>query len=366
MQKRIGILGSGQLGRMMFSPATALGLDIYFYGPLSGSIDFHLSQGDLQDSKGILDFALDKDIIGYEIESVNLEALQKLGSKVKPSAEILNIIQDKGVQKKFLQDHSYTTSSFEICSFQDLQSKDLQEKVIKITKGGYDGRGVWITTDASALPQDFEYVLEDKVDIQAEYAIQIARNARGELALYDPVEMFFDSKSNQLDYLICPAQISTELLKQMQEMAKAIANQVSLEGILSIEFFLDHKAKLFVNEMAPRVHNSGHHSIDAAETSQFEQYLRAICNLPLGSSNATSKSLCINLVGAENAEGLVDYGFREKLIQDPQIKLHWYGKTRVRPFRKMGHITILGETNDQMLAKLKQIRPFLKIQAESK
>ena len=367
---KVGVLGGGQLGRMLALESANLGIHPYF---LDKSIDFpagqvcqtsHFVTGDFTDFDDVVNFGKSMDIVTIEIENVNTQALQSLeesGIKVYPQSEVIKTIKDKGIQKAFYDTHHIPTAPFFLADnrteiLEKLKEHNWQAPFIqKARTGGYDGKGVQLVNDLSntEIVWDTPSVIEQAIEIEKELAVIIVRSSKGEVKTYDPVEMIFDHSANVLDYQQCPASISTDTAELLSQIAHQIAESLEIIGILAVEFFLTKDGVILVNEVAPRTHNSGHHSLDACVCSQFEQHIRAIMGLPLGDTSITSESAMINVLGDKNAlQGPVHYDGLDKLLAISEAKLHLYGKELVKPKRKMGHINLLS-TDLSLINKVK-------------
>ena len=357
---RLGVLGGGQLGRMLIQEAINLDIQIHCLDPDEDApcktISTTFTVGSLLDFNTVYQFGKDKDLITIEIENVNCEALEKLeaeGINVYPQAKIIKLIQDKGLQKEFYLKHKIPTAPFHLIENQENLKKhiDFLPFVQKMRKGGYDGKGVQKIENIVEFEKGFNIpsVIEKFIPFDKELAVIVARNVSGEIAIYPVVECEFNSTENLVEFLFSPAAITIEIENKAQEIAKQIIEKLNLVGILAVEFFLTKKGELLVNEIAPRPHNSGHHTIECNITSQYEQHLRAILNLPLGSTKMISNGVMINLLGEKDFEGMVKYEGLEKSLAMEGVKIHLYGKKTTKPFRKMGHVTIVNE--DLNLAK---------------
>jgi len=369
---KIGLLGGGQLGRMLIQEAINWNIDI---AVLDNDIDapckyltHNFVHGSLTNYDDVFNFGQDLDIITIEIENVNVDALfalEKLGKKIYPQPNVLKIIQDKGLQKMFYHDYKIPTAEFILTESQ----KDVTDcaNVIpfaqKLRKGGYDGKGVLLVNTIDDLKNAFDApsVLEKKVEIKKELSVIVARNANGEVAVYNSVECVFDPELNLVDTLISPANISLNLEKEAQQMATHIITTLNMVGILAVEFFLTDKDELLVNEIAPRPHNSGHHTIEANCTSQYQQHLRAVLNYPLGSTKQMREAVMINLIGAQNHTGNAVYEGLETVLKMDEVFVHLYGKKTTKPGRKMGHVTITSTNKTNCLVKAQIIKQTLKI-----
>ncbi len=372
--KRIGILGGGQLGKMMGIAAQPLDLDFWI---LDKSLDFpaahsctHFVEGDFTNYEDVMAFGRQVDIIGIEIEGVNDQALQDLeneGKNVIPSSASLKIIKDKGLQKQFYKKYNLPTASFKLYDGPD----DISDAVAtgslvypfvqKVRKGGYDGQGVSIIKSSESKLLRASSLVENLVDIKKEIAILAARNQSGQIHIYDPVEMVFNEEANLVDYLFCPAQLTLETQVKAKFLVSKLINEMDIVGLLAVEMFETNKGELLINEVAPRPHNSGHHTIEAAMTSQFEQQLRCLLNLPLGGTALRSPAIMINILGAYAYTGKPIYDGISEVMAMENVYVHLYGKKETRPFRKMGHITILCDSIESGLQKKEKIQKKLRV-----
>lgn len=367
--QHIGILGGGQLGSMLLQAAINYGLQVSIMDSNSASpAARHTNNfvlGNLQSFDAVLSFGKQCDIVTVEIEAVNVEALkalQRLGVKVFPAPETLEIVQDKYRQKKVLEFYNLpVVPGVYLNSGSELTEKAVSLPVmLKRCRDGYDGRGVMPILSEVDIEHAFDVpcVAESLVAITQELSVIVARSESGEVVCYDPVSMVFDKKLNLLAYQICPADVGHDVANAAQELARRVAEALSLVGILAVEMFLTQEGKLLVNEVAPRPHNSGHHTIEACATSQYCQLLRAIMNLPLGSAKTLQKSAMVNLIGADD-ETIFDMDSLPEFLRMPDVFVHWYGK-QVRTGRKLGHLTVIGDTDDQILASLEACTSILK------
>ena len=357
---KLGILGGGQLGKMLLAETRKYDIQTYVLDPSNEApckiACNHFFQGSLMDFETVYNFGKQVDVLTFEIELVNLEALEKLeneGKKVYPSPKTLKLIQNKGIQKTFYTQNNIPTSKFE--KYSDLQNLKLaivtQQATIKIpfvwkcTEFGYDGTGVKVVRaieDLDNLP-DVECIAEEMIDFKNELAVIVVRNVSGEVKTYPVVEMEFHPEANQVEYVICPARIEDKITQKAQEIALHVSEKFNHVGLLAVEMFQTQNDEILVNEVAPRPHNSGHHTIEASYTSQFENHLRAILNLPLGNCDSKVAGIMVNLVGEEGFSGPVVYQNIEKIMAIDGVTPHIYGKKETRPFRKMGHVTIVNE-----------------------
>ncbi|MGB5980852.1 MAG: 5-(carboxyamino)imidazole ribonucleotide synthase [Nonlabens sp.] len=349
---RLGILGGGQLGKMMLY--TTRKWDILTFvmdkddtAPSFQGCDVYF-EGDITDYEAVMEFGQQVDALTIEIENVNVQALQDLEDKgvaVSPNAKTLNLIKSKAVQKQFYADQDIPTAPFEIMGQLNLDHDREYPFIWKSAEGGYDGKGVKVIRnkeDLRDLPKN-KCIYEDMVDFDLELAVIVARNARGEMKTYPVVEMEFHPEANQVEYVICPARINLDISDKARELALKVSEAYNHVGLLAVEMFLTKTGDLLVNEVAPRPHNSGHYSLEGSITDQFEQHVRCVCNFPLGSTESTMASVMVNLVGAEGHTGPVVYKGIEELLAMPGVTPHIYGKKETRPFRKMGHVTIVAK-----------------------
>ncbi len=352
---KLGILGGGQLGKMLLAETQKFDiytcvLDAAKDAPCA-DICNEFYQGSLLDYDTIYKFGKKVDTLTVEIENVNVDALEKLekeGVNVYPSSRTLRIIQNKATQKLFYKDHKIPTAPFSRFEYTHEISTAIKNETLafpfvwKKAQFGYDGTGVKVVksyNDLENLP-NVECVIEELVDFKNELAVIIARNVRGDLKTYPVVEMEFHTEANQVEYVICPARISEEIAEKAEMIALKTSKAFKHVGILAVELFLTHKDEILVNEVAPRTHNSGHYSIEASYTNQFEQHLRAILNLPLGNTASKVSGVMVNLVGEEGFTGEVVYENIETILKIEGVTPHVYGKKITKPFRKMGHVTI--------------------------
>ena len=356
--KTLGILGGGQLGKMILDVSNRWGLKVYV---LDSNIECPSSKlcskffvGDLMDFDTVVQFGQNVDLITIEIENVNVEALKFLeskGKKVFPQPRVIEIIQDKSKQKEFYIDNEIPTSSFRSCNgIEELKSLISKGEISypfiwKASKMGYDGYGVNKISDNKSLEKlsDCHCIVEELISIKKELSVMVGLRESGEILNYPVVEMEFNKDSNQVEYILSPAQISKELKIKAEKLACNIAEKFKICGIIAVEMFLTNQDEILVNEVAPRPHNSYHFSIEGSYTSQFEQFLRAILDLPLGSTKILQNSVMVNLVGEKNSKGIVEYKNFDQIIGIEGVNPHIYGKLETKPNRKMGHITIINE-----------------------
>lgn len=369
---KLGILGGGQLGRMLIQEAASLDVQIHVLDPTQDAPCSKLAQtftcGDFRDYQTVMDFGKDKDVLTIEIEDVNTQALKDLqaqGVRVCPDPAHLETIKDKGIQKQFYAQHNIATSDFRLIdSGKELKEEDLP-CVLKMRTGGYDGKGVQVMRDASDLADAFQgpCVVEDLVPIEKELSVIIARNPSGETNTFPVVELVFDPVANLVDYLFAPANIEDTVADKARALAVEVADALEFVGILAVEMFLTKDGDVLVNEVAPRTHNSGHHTIEANITSQFEQHLRSILDLPLGSTATVKPGAMVNLVGAEGFTGPVIYDGLESLLRMEGVYPHLYGKSTTKPFRKMGHVTIVADKTEELAKKVEEVKGRIRVVA---
>ena len=368
---RLGVLGGGQLGRMLIQAANDLNIHIHCLDPDPNApcseIAHSFSCGSLTDFNTVLNFGSDKHLITVEIENVNVEALEELekkGVKVFPQPNVLKLIQDKGLQKEFYLKNNIPTAAFELISSKaELLLKTDFPFVHKLRTGGYDGKGVKIISNLSEAEQSFDApsVIEEKINFQKELSVLVARNEKGEIKTFPLVECEFNPEANLVEFLFSPADVSPEIELKAKEIASQLIEKLNMVGLLAVELFLTKSNELLVNEIAPRPHNSGHHTIECCTTSQFSQHLRAILNLPLGDTSLIQAGAMINLVGEKEFNGPVIYDGLENLLSIPGVFPHLYGKEISKPFRKMGHITITGKNIDELRAKRDKIKGLIRV-----
>ena len=368
---KIGILGGGQLGRMFIQSALKYDDEIYVLDPSKDCSCAHISrftQGDFNDYDAVYQFGKDKDVVSIEIEHINTDALFDLeseGVKVIPNPKIISIIQQKILQKQFYQNKGIPSPDFQIIHNKSEVNFPLPF-VQKMNTGGYDGKGVQIirTEEDLAKMWDVPSVLEALVDIEKELSIIVSQNENGEVKVFPVTEMVADPVLNLLDFNICPAQISDSVHDQIQTIAQQFIDAAKSPGIFAIELLLDKEGKVWVNETAPRLHNSGHQTQEGNLNSQFEQFYRPLKNLPLASTDIHSFSGMLNLVGEEGHSGKVVYQGLDEVLKMPKAFVHLYGKLDTKPGRKMGHINVLANTREELMDELVKIKRMVKVIAE--
>jgi 5-(carboxyamino)imidazole ribonucleotide synthase len=371
----IGIIGGGQLGRMMTQEAKKLGFDIVVLDPTpncpAAQIGGKQIVGNFYDADKLRELVERSHVTTYDIEHINTEVLQGLvdeGNKIHSSPYVLKIIQDKLKQKDVLAE-----AGIPVPKYQQLKKNyPLHVErfgfpcIQKARKGGYDGRGVVVLKDKSDLEKAIkaESLLEEFVDFEKELAVIVARDTQGEVKCYPVVEMFFNERTNICDTVIAPARIEREIEEQAKRIAIKTIEAFDVVGILAVEMFLTKEGGILVNEVAPRPHNSGHYTLEACITSQFEQHIRAISGLPLGATDLLSPAVMINLLGAEGYKGYPIIEGLNKALAIPGLCFHFYGKETTSPFRKMGHVTILDEDLGSAIGRAKKAQKLLKVKAE--
>jgi 5-(carboxyamino)imidazole ribonucleotide synthase len=371
---QIGVLGGGQLGRMMLQSATDFNLQIHMIDPDPNAPCAHIAQsftvGSLLDYDKVLEFGKDKDVITIEIEAVNtdaLKALQQMGKKVFPQPEIIELIQDKRKQKTFYKANRIPTADFILTETKaEVQSnKGFLPAVNKLGKGGYDGRGVEVIKTEKDLDKAFDApsLMEKLIDFKKELSVIVARNESGEVKCFPLVELAFHPTANLVEFLFAPAEVSAEIEEKAQKLAEEVVNKLDMVGLLAVEMFLTQEDEILVNEIAPRTHNSGHHTIEANITSQFEQHLRAILNLPLGSTALNKPAAMVNVLGEEGFTGPARYEGLKELLSEKGVHLHLYGKKLTKPFRKMGHITLTDEDTASLKQRALKVKNILKVKS---
>ena len=371
---KIGVLGGGQLGRMLLQSATDFNLDIHMIDPDPNAPCSKMANsftvGALTDYETIMAFGADKDVLTIEIEAVNTQALKDLesqGKKVFPQPHIVEMIQDKRKQKTFYKANRIPTANFVLTENKAdvISQNSFLPAVNKLGKGGYDGQGVQVLKSESDLEKAFDApsLLEDLVDFQKELSVIVARNESGEVKCFPLVEMVFHPTANLVEFLFAPAEVSHEVEEKAYKLAEDVIAKLDMVGLLAVEMFLTQENDLLVNEIAPRTHNSGHQTIEANITSQFEQHLRAILDLPLGSTQLIKPAAMVNVLGEDGFKGNARYEGLNELLSIPGVHLHLYGKKITKPFRKMGHITITDENTVSLKEKALKVKEILKVKA---
>ncbi|MFM6976438.1 MAG: 5-(carboxyamino)imidazole ribonucleotide synthase [Sphingobacteriaceae bacterium] len=371
---KLSILGGGQLGRMLIQEAVNLNISCRVLDPDEDAPCKHLAtefvRGSLTDFDTVYQFGKHARFLTIEIEKVNVDALEKLeqeGVKVYPQSRVIRLIQDKGTQKAFFKENDIPTSPFELINKkEDLANTSLSFPFIqKLRKDGYDGKGVYKIHAAADFEQAFEApsLVEEWVDFKKEVAVMVARNEAGEMRTFPLVEMDFNPHLNLVEFLISPSELPDGILKQAEALALKIAQNLQIVGILAVEMFLTKDGRLLVNELAPRPHNSGHQSIEGNYTSQYEQLLRSVFNLPLGDTQTIQHAVMVNVLGEAGYEGPAIYEGLDQILKMSGVYVHLYGKKFTKPFRKMGHVTILDEDREAAIQKARKVQELLKVKA---
>ena len=372
----IGILGGGQLGKMLLYETRKYDIRTHVLDPNPQApckISCNkFTEGSLMDYDTVYNFGKQVDVLTFEIEAVNveaLEALEKEGKTVYPSAQTLRKIQNKGVQKEFYESNGIPTAQFKRYETKQLLTEAIVRKehsfpfVWKSCEGGYDGKGVSVIRDDEDLIPlpEVSCIAEEMIPFKNELAVIVVRNSKGDVKTYPVVEMEFHPEANQVEYVICPARIEKTIADKARAVAKKVSESFEHVGILAVELFQTHNDEILVNEVAPRPHNSGHFSIEGSFTNQFEQHLRAILNLTLGSTKSKVGSVMVNLVGEEGYTGQVYYENIENIMSLNGVTPHIYGKRETRPFRKMGHVTIIDEDINEARRVAEKVKQKIKV-----
>jgi 5-(carboxyamino)imidazole ribonucleotide synthase len=369
---KLGILGGGQLGRMLIQESINYNITTYVMDPDKEAPCKDLCRkfvhGSLTDFEAVYNFGKEVDLLTIEIEKVNVDALEKLekeGLTVYPQSRVIRLIQDKGIQKQFFKENNIPTAPFQVfVNKQELMTANIPFPYIqKLRRDGYDGRGVKTIKSASDLENAFEEpcLIEELIDFDKELSVIVSRNEDGEIKTFPCVEMEFNSEANLVEFLISPSTLDSEILQKADQLAIKIADNLKIVGILAVELFLTKKGDILVNEIAPRPHNSGHQSIEGNYTSQYEQLLRAIFNLPPGDTRAISNSVMINLLGEKGFEGAAEYEGLNEVLKLEGVYIHLYGKKFTKPFRKMGHVTIMDDDRQKAIEKARFVQNKIKV-----
>lgn len=371
---RLGVLGGGQLGKMLIQEAVNLNISTYILDPDANApckdLCTKFFQGSLKDFDTVYNFGKQIDLLTIEIEHVNVEAMERLqaeGLQVYPQPEILKIVQDKGLQKQFYRVNKIPTAPFHLVNNKEEIKQFAAEFPFfqKLRKEGYDGRGVARLSDANNLEKAFDApsVLEKLVDFEKEISVIVSRNEKGEISVFPVVELVFNPQANLVEYLFSPANISAEKENEAKEIAICVIESLKMVGLLAVEMFLAKTGEILVNEIAPRPHNSGHHTIEANFTSQYMQHLRAILNLPAGNTDIKTPAVMVNLLGEQGYTGDALYEGIEETMAIEGVNIHLYGKNKTKPFRKMGHVTIIDNDLKKAMQKAKKVQKILKVKS---
>jgi 5-(carboxyamino)imidazole ribonucleotide synthase len=369
---KLGILGGGQLGRMLIQESINYNITTYVMDPDKEAPCKDLCRkfvnGSLTDFQSVYNFGKEVDVLTIEIEKVNVDALEKLekeGLTVYPQSRVIRLIQDKGIQKQFFKENNIPTAQFQL--FRDkseLISANLKFPYIqKLRRDGYDGRGVKLINSTSDLEKAFEEpsLIEELINFEKELSVIVSRNEDGDIKTFPCVEMEFNQEANLVEFLISPSSLDFEILQKADQLAVKIAEDLKIIGILAVEMFLTKDGNILVNEIAPRPHNSGHQSIEGNTTSQYEQLIRALFNLPPGDTKAISNSVMINLLGEKGYEGVAEYEGLKEVLEIEGVFIHLYGKKFTKPFRKMGHITIMDDDRQKAIEKARFVQKKIKV-----
>ena len=376
---KLGILGGGQLGKMMLFDTRKFDIQTYVLDP-SNEAPCKIAcnkffQGNLMDFDTVYNFGKQVDVLTFEIELVNLEALEKLeseGIKVFPSPKTLRLIQNKGIQKDFYYNNTIPTAAYN--RFKNLEALKADSQNLKLpfvwkcTEFGYDGMGVKIIRDLKDLDNlpNVECISEEMIQFKNELSVIVCRNVSGEIKTYPVVEMEFHPEANQVEYVICPARIEDKVAENARTIALNVSEKFNHVGLLAVEMFQTINDEIIVNEVAPRPHNSGHHTIEASYTSQFENHIRSILDLPLGNTDSKVAGIMVNLVGEEGFSGNVIYENIETIMGWNGVTPHIYGKKETRPFRKMGHVTIVNENRDEARRIAEKVKNTIRVISKNK
>ena len=368
----LGIVGGGQLGRMLIQDAISFDIDTHVLDSDVNAPCKHICNqfevGNLKDFDTVYNFGKQCTLVTIEFEHINADALQKLedeGIKVFPQPRVLKLVQDKGLQKQFYKDNNIPSSDFILVnSKEELKANaNFFPCFQKMRKSGYDGKGVIKLNSINDIDKAFDEpsILETLIDFEKELSVIVARNEKGQISHFPAVEMEFSAEANLVEFLFSPANISKQVEEEAIRIARTIAEKLQIVGILAVELFLTKDGKVLVNEIAPRPHNSGHQSIEGNYTSQYEQHLRAILNLPLGNTAIKKPSVMVNVLGEKGYEGPVVYEGIDEILAMDGVKLHLYGKKNTKSFRKMGHITVIDETIESAKQKAKLVKEKLRV-----
>lgn len=369
---KLGILGGGQLGRMLIQEAINYNLTTLILDPDTDAPCKHLANyfecGSITDFDTVYNFGKKADIITIEIEKVNIEALEQLekeGKLVYPQSRVIRLIQDKGVQKQFFKENNIPTAPFQLVNTkEDIRNSHIPfPYILKQRKDGYDGKGVMKINSIADIDNAFDApcLIEELVDFEKEIAVIVSRNPNGDMKTFPMVEMEFNAEANLVEFLISPSTYPQSIQERAEVIAKNIATSLNITGLLAVEMFITRSGEILVNELAPRPHNSGHQTIEGNYVSQFNQHLRAIFNLPLGDTRAINNAVMINLLGEKNHNGVAKYKGLEKVMAIEGVYVHLYGKKYTKPFRKMGHITIVDQNREKAIEKANYIKETLKV-----
>lgn len=372
MMQKVGILGGGQLGRMLLQQAANYTVETYVLENdkecPAAHLCHHFVLGDIRDFDAVYNFGKNLDAITIEIENVNIDALEKLeaeGVRVYPKPAALRIIKNKILQKQFYADNEIPSPAFKVVQnkLELGNTQDWLPAVQKLGEGGYDGKGVQVLKTRNDFEHGFDApsVVEKMVDIDKEIAMIVAVNEKGETALYPPVEMLFDPQLNLLDFQLAPAYIPERILWRVEAISLKVARSLKSPGLFAVELFVDREGNVFVNETAPRVHNSGHHTIEAHYSSQYDMLWRILLGYPLGNTAAILPSSLVNLIGEKGYSGTVKYEGLDEVLKMDNVFVHLYGKKETKPGRKMGHVTVIANDKQELIHKANLVKRTLKV-----
>lgn len=373
---RLGILGGGQLGRMLIQEAINLNISCSVMDPDANAPCRHLCENfvhaDFRNEDAVYSFGKECSMITVEIEHVNTQALLRLeaeGIPVFPQPGLLQLVQDKGLQKEFYNAQGIPTAPFKLVNSKDELVKSIQKYpvMLKLRKGGYDGKGVMKLKSAEEIQHVFDgtYVVEEMIDFAMEIAVIVSRNVKGDISSFPVVEMEFNPQANLVEFLCSPARIDSSMKNKAEEIARNVIEKMKLVGVLAVEMFVTKQGEILVNEVAPRPHNSGHQTIEGNITSQYAQHLRSIMNLPLGDTSTVRPAVMINLLGEAGHDGEAVYRGIEEVLSWPGVYVHLYGKKITKPFRKMGHVTITAEKLEDAIALARKVQATIKVVSNS-
>ena len=369
---KAGVLGGGQLGKMLIQSAADFNIDLHILDPDAeapcSKLTPYFTQGSLQEHDTVVAFGKDMDVVTIEIEKVNTQALSWLesnGVQVYPQPHIVSMIQDKREQKKYYQTHGFPTSDFILINSPEEieQHGAFLPAFQKSAKDGYDGRGVQKINSLEDLEKALpgEGLLEKAVEIKKEISVIVSRNAKGQTSIFPAVELVYHEGQNLVDYLIAPAEIAPEIEEKAKSLALRLVKELEFVGLLAVEMFVNQQDEVLINEIAPRPHNSGHQTIEANITSQYEQHLRAILGLPPGDTALVCPSAMVNLLGEPGYQGEAQYQGIEKILAVSGVHVHLYGKKITKPYRKMGHVTITGKNRQELAEKVNLVKESCKV-----
>ncbi len=369
---KAGILGGGQLGRMLLQAAANYPVETFVlendpHCP-SAHLCEHFVKGDIRNYDDVYAFGKMVDALTIEIENVNVEALEQLekeGLAIYPRPSVLRTIKNKILQKQYYKENEIPSPAFVVTQSREelSQHADLIPAVHKMGEGGYDGKGVQLIREKNDIGKGFDVpsVFEKMVNIRKEIAMMVAMNKVGETVLYPPVEMIFDPVLNLLDYQLCPADLDQRTLWKAEAIALSVVRNFKSPGIYAVELFVDAEGDVLVNETAPRVHNSGHHTIEAHYSSQFDMLWRIILDYPLGNTDPIMPSAMVNLVGPDGFSGPAVYEGLEEVLKIDNAFVHIYGKKETKPGRKMGHVTVIAATKQDLLFNANKVKNLIKV-----